>query len=653
MPTDDTIIGGGPDKGNNGAYIGREKAASSREDHTTLAQSTLSGGLKEVPVTFEDKDGDWKTIDSGNLFEVLYLDYRHYYKITDEIVKSNFEIISDFWKKKNRQFLGAQKEQIIKKYGQATVEQANKKLERAFDQLRTGEGRELYYQELEKRRYNNGIKAITPLIDSIIGSGRLGEMHEKLLMNAGAENDLSREEIIDYLFPVLTKNVFSPKAKTLSDNPFKNKWMTPEVSAEQRVIKVNGQEVHNLEEYGQVLSDDFEFASKHLQDAGIAASNVTLLLNGDEAEFYRDLINDERDIKKRVLKVIYHFNSGLPYKFDFGNGLSQAFYTIEEILNESFKHYSIYKLAEDHFKEGYLSIWLELTDEGSFSKLPNTLRPIDFIGFYCKINQQSPLYLEQKLVTSPADLVEKLNSSATHWHDTIDYISGNDGHPPSGYLPAWFTGIGKDDINKAYNRYLNNKIFGNKLYSYPDERSLAAIQGLIQIIKPDTKAPELETSTPSVDLEELEATSQAQTAEVEISLKNKGYTKAKIYLDRKIDGISIDISEYAFWSQKDRRKVTVNLSVDAFKLNKGEHYNFNIIVETLTQKLTIPVSVSVVFPQNAYKRMLIKYALIFAGFMVLLALLAGGNEEYGVYILALFVAWLIWWIKNIKKIEKI
>lgn len=302
MSTDDTIIGGGArDTGSSGAYIGGEgnKATSSREDHTTLAQSTLSGGLKEIPASFEDKEGDWKTINSPNLFEVLYFDYRYYNKITDEIVKSNFEIISDFWRKKNRQFLGAQREQIIKKYGQATVEQASKKLERAYDQLRTEESRKLYYGELEESRRRKGIEAITPLIDSIIGSGRLGEVHEKLLMDTGEKNDLSREEITDYLFPELTKNAFTPRSKTLSDNPFKNKWMTDEVWQKPGPdIIVNRQEIHNLEEYGQVLLDDLEFASKHLKDASIAASNVTLLVNGDEAEFYRDLISNEPDIKK-------------------------------------------------------------------------------------------------------------------------------------------------------------------------------------------------------------------------------------------------------------------------------------------------------------------------------------------------------------------
>ncbi|MBK7957606.1 MAG: hypothetical protein IPK03_05510 [Bacteroidetes bacterium] len=103
--------------GGEGVHSSNNRVTNIESPHTLIgtlkeriALSTKSGGLERVPQNFEDKKeegGDWVTVNSEDCFEVLYLDFRQHEKITPEIVHKNYEVITNFWKEKNKGFLGA------------------------------------------------------------------------------------------------------------------------------------------------------------------------------------------------------------------------------------------------------------------------------------------------------------------------------------------------------------------------------------------------------------------------------------------------------------------------------------------------------------------------------------------------------------------
>src|ERR1035437_847273 len=74
-----------------------ENIATSRKERITFATVR---GLKILPLNFGDTDGDWQTIESDDLFEVLYLDQEKITLIDPSIIKNNFSLIESFWKEK-------------------------------------------------------------------------------------------------------------------------------------------------------------------------------------------------------------------------------------------------------------------------------------------------------------------------------------------------------------------------------------------------------------------------------------------------------------------------------------------------------------------------------------------------------------------------
>lgn len=632
-----------------------DKRAETLEGRISIA--TEEGGLKEIPSNFEDQKGDWTTYSSANPFQVLYLDYKQYRSISPAVIENNYNVILQFWRTKSRGFAGGARELLKKKYGEDALTKAVGFIEQAYQKLTQPDGIALYYKEVDKKRYSDGIKTVTPFINGILDAGMVKKTHERRINDLLVTVDLSKKEVTDHLLEAIQAHQppFKPRARVLSGNVFEDDWRTDEVPI-QTPTTVNNRSVRNLAEYGEVLLDDIGFAIKHLQDSSILTANITILENGDDAMFYRDVANEERDIHKRVLKVIYWLNDSLPFTFAMLplGSQSERFGSLEELLKSGFEDYGIYRDIEESFHNGYLQIWLEQTDKKNASKLPVGSRDVDFITFLYRIDPYYPFYLNSDLINTPFELVDGLNNSTDYWIPTAEYLANN-------LLPTWFMGIGRNDWNIAYNERVNQLLQTGR---YTDEElPQAAIQELMHVIKTDLEKPRLEADVKEITLRGLEASPDPFETMFTVNIATPGYAKAFFYLDPNIHGISLIQDRHTYFHQGNERQLNVRLRIETLKLNKGEPYKFNLTIRTLYQTIQVPVVVEVVFPTKSVGRMVAKYAAVFGGFMAVLAFFTRQNRfgaemnyiffEYGFYAFVIFILWYYWWSIAIKKIEKL
>ncbi len=224
----------------------------------------------------------------------------------------------------------------------------------------------------------------------------------------------------------------------------------------------------------------------------------------------------------------------------------------------------------------------------------------------------------------------------------------------------------------AYDKYLQT-ISEYAIYT-DEEKQLAAVQALIQIIDKSAAYPTIVSDQQKVTLLSIEGSKTVQHA-IHLRLANTGFTKADIFLNNKIDGISLNKQQFSFWSQGGETDHTLNITIAALQLVKNKTYTTNIHIDTAFQNLVIPLQVKVVFPLKAYLLQVLKYALLGALFFVVVRYVTGvlaqepswfampettGNSahlppHYPAYFggLVLLVAGLIGAIFLIRKFEKI
>lgn len=572
-----------------------------------IASSTKAGGLEHVPDNFDYKKedgGDWISVNSDDCFEVLYLDFRQHERITPEIVHKNYELISNFWKEKSKAFAGGNRERLKAKYGEDTLTNAFKRLDRAYEQLRTSGGISLYFEEINKKRYDKGIDAVRDLVNISVADGEVTKNEANTIIAKAISCDLTEQEIRNYLLELIKEKGYKPRSTKVNPDPFDNRWMTDEKwkEAQSRYTTINGKSVSSLEEYGEVLFDNEEYTTKHLRTINYITQEVTKLHSTDKAMEFEDIIEKEPDTEKRSLKVIYHLNPSLPFKVYGGGGIYE---TIFDLLSKGFENHEIYERLTLLFEKEHIQIWLNESDPNSASKLPSATDYRSFLKFAYKINDQFPFYLKDELFSTPYELIQKVKSARSYWYKVIENFK-------NGYIPTWFQGIGKDNWLSAYNNNADTIINSN--YHTEEETNLACVQGLIQIIEPSTEAPSLTTDKNAIELLSIEGSDQVVNEPLTISISNPGFVKARFSLDTEIEGVTLDSSEYSFFSHDDKSTVTINLVIDSSKLVKNKVYDVNIKIQTLYETISVPTQIKAVFPTKAFALMLLKYAAIFLGF---------------------------------------
>jgi hypothetical protein len=132
-----------------------------------IKRATEKGGLKSCPASFSDEYLDWEIIKSDNPFEVLYLDYRAYDRITRAMIDGNFGIIKKFWTDTAGRAMSSPP--IAKKYGGIDVIRRYPQiLQRTYEQLTadTNALKQCFEQIIQKR-----LDSLKPEIDSLLRQG--------------------------------------------------------------------------------------------------------------------------------------------------------------------------------------------------------------------------------------------------------------------------------------------------------------------------------------------------------------------------------------------------------------------------------------------------------------------------------------------------
>ncbi len=592
-----------------------EAATNTVDIASGIYHATRYGGLDTVPQSFEEVNGHWTTIRSANPFEVLYLDYKQYRLITPETVKKNYDILLAFWQGKMRLMMGGAREKIKARYGEDTVNTAPKVLEAAYNKLKTTEGVELYYKELETKRYNAGISAIQEIIELSIEDGELTKQEANRIIAKGIKNGLDENEVRNHLLQLIQQQGFAPRSSVKSDDVFDNQWMTEAKKKQNRARETEwlGVAVSSLEEAGAVTFSQKEKAYQRLANANYLPVVVTRLTNDNKGFEFEEIINKEKDADRRFLKVVYRLNASLPFLV--GN---RSFKNIKEIVIATAGDYSLYADFYYSFQKNYVQIWLTETDPAAAALFTSGTAYTDFLRFLFRADSTHPFYLKENRFATPQQMAAAANKQIGLW----TLIAGGMHHNE---LPVWFEGIGRYDWIDKYNERLNS--FIDSSYHDAHDKEMAAVQTLLQIIDETAPPPEIRMEPTAIQMLDVEGSNKVQYT-VQLQLANTGFVKVQLYLSTAIAGISLSEKEAALHSQNAVTAQQFYLYVDGMTLVKDKLYTLNIIAETLYQQVAIPVKIKVVFPKKTYTRLLIKYGAIGAAFFAVTRFLAAWLSGY-------------------------
>ncbi len=569
-------------------------------DEDLLAKATSEGGLTQIPLDFEQKLGSWRFILSNNPFENLYIDYKQKHLITPEMVQNNYGILNVFWQDKLLLMSRGATEKLKARYGEETINNAQKILETAYNKLKTAEGIDNYYKELEGQRITNGITAIASLVNITMADGELTPNKASHLVVEGIANNLSETETRNYILKQLNEKDFEIRSKQPKDDPLKNVWRQKGVKDPvENIVNWLGNEVGSLEEMGEVSFNNKNAAYNRFRNTNYLPQAVMALSRDDsKAEVFEHLIEQTQDEDIRYLKIVYRLNPELPFRFQ---GTLQN--TIRNLFDEAQKTPDNFWKADELFRNGHLQIWLEETDAVTALKL-NGLTPTtpNFLHFFYGINVQYPFYLNQIRVNQPEDLAAVLRQDTSLWPLTTNYIRNH-------YIATWFESIGQKNLNGRYNRLYDAVLYANW---YTDlDRNLAAVDALIRTIDPNSAAPKVGFDQKAIQLVNIRGSKNIQYG-ITVALQNVGYVAISLLSSGAPDGVTLSTNYFAFNSYGKQSFGDIKLNIDVFKLIKDKVYQFKIIAKTPYETVELPVQLKVVFPSNSVVKRVALYGLFAA-----------------------------------------
>ncbi|TAD83682.1 MAG: hypothetical protein EAY75_14575 [Bacteroidetes bacterium] len=569
-----------------------------------LEYSTQKGGLSKLPAGYQGKKGFWKvSIQSENLFEVLFLDYTQYRGITPAMVKQNHDVLLAFWKERENDLNTGQRKNITLIFGsENVVPDAVGALHKAYDKLKTEAGILDYYQTLEKKRYDLGIASIAEIVEIMLEDGELTKKEGERILEKGKANHLIEYEIIQYIIEIIKARGFKPRAAKQHDNFFENRWMTDDAykASMGRSAKWLDEEVSSLEEVGEVSFRKKEEANRRLAAPGILTGIVTQLTGDSEIGYeYQQLLDGEANTDKRFLKVIYHLNPSLPFRLS-----GQDFKSINQLITSIAKSLDLYTAAQQAYGNGHLQIWLKEADKEAANQLTTNIDANSFLAFVLKINAGHGIYVNNEKFDTPLQLVSKAKSDKGWWYLISEAMQ-------AGVLPIWFGAIGQQDWIDKYNEFMTG-VVSNNFYS-DDDKKMMSVQRLLEVIDDEVQSPKIVADLKNISLMALEG-SKPYVHDLQVSLNNFGFVKVRVGFESQFPGISISSGQATFFSLKNDRSANFHLKINPLELVKNKTYENKILLNTAFEELLIPLEINVVFPKKAFIRQLIKYSVFGAFF---------------------------------------
>ena len=629
---EETIAGS---NGSSNPAAGESTKTEEPAEELTLAEmitaETKAGGLTEISSAYKkpkqkDTEGPWSHIRFGkDPFMVLFLDYRLHRLITPAMVERNYNLLSAYWAETYNILEGVGRAKVTARFGEEFIPQvkaAAETLKKAFNQIRTREGIELWANNLNMARIAEGTAKLRDFFDHDVRRGVYEREDGLALIDKGKRYDLSEEEVRGFIYNQLITLGFTERADNKQEDFLDNEWMSEAGYASKSArssIKhsVLGRPVSSLQQLGKVLYDQPAQAKQQYIHSTAYLPGLVSTLEGSDAKgrVYENLINEEKDIDIRLLKIIYKLNPALPFKIG-----EQDFVDITDLFAQTKNSKILFLSAIDRFKNGHLQLWLQATDQQKAALLPAENNYVGFLRFLLKIEPSHPVVISNEQFDSPSALINKAKNDPSYWPKITEAVA-------NGILPAWFEGIGKSNWNTEYNAAIE-PIVNADYYTEEDKKS-ASVFTLMKIIDPTIKDPELVTETKSVSLLSVDA-SKGLTQSIGLKLPNNGFVRTRIYIDEPVDGITLPQNTLSFSSQNNQ--ALINVVVDPIRLVKDKTYTVNVVVESIYQTITIPFTIMVTFPRAAYVKYLLKYGgfgLLF--FFVIRVMLTVFTEDSRMY----------------------
>lgn len=417
------------------------------------------------------------------------------------------------------------------------------------------------------------------------------------------KNDVDLQQATSYMISKLQKLGLQPRDRIpLEWTSFRNPWMTEEAWK-----KVNETSVYWLDEKVSTLERMGEISFTKIEETKYAIKNthalpplVTVLTRSSSAhEQYARIIQEERDLQNRYLRVIYRLNPSLPFRFK-----GQEYKDITALLSNACSSAQGFRNIIESYRNGHIHIWIEESYPDHKLKLTVDNSLNGFLTFLYKMDPAYPFYINNNKYNSPAELVAEARRTIRPWQDIAIAID-------NGNIYTWLRGLGKHNwIADMEASTLSVQSSG--LYT-PEEFWKASVQTLVNTIEAAAGSPLIESDTTEISLPALEAGVPVQFT-IQLKLAGEGFVKAGIRVENEIPAISLSKTHCLFHSQENSISDEVTLTIDPVQLIKDEVYEFRVIIHTIFQEIEIPVSVKAVFPRKAFFFQLAKYAAILAIF---------------------------------------
>jgi hypothetical protein len=413
----------------------------------------------------------------------------------------------------------------------------------------------------------------------------------------------------DVFYKEILKDAFKAAEPALAEDPDPpNKKGT--------FVKLFGITLHSLKRLGEVLFEDFSRAQVYFEDVTLLKAHVDTLEDADAAILFSDWYKTESDPGKRYLKICYRLNPGLAYRIG-----DELFNDVEDLLTAGFARRALMQEIFEEYRKGYLHCWLHARSPDKFDPAPVDKKIISFLTLVYAVNPAFPFFIAEELVQTPKELATRLQADLNIWAGLMTCWS-------NGQLAIWFDALGYPEWRGQLQKIIDQLSHAKQLED--DEKTYAAIQQLLFIIDPQVMRPLLGLGESKIEKINLSTTALVEIP-VKVSLKTLGYVRVQFTLEPAHDGLCLDKTTDHFFDLTGRQETWVTLSVDPQLLVKNKTYKTDLLVITDYERLTIPVSVSVVFPLPTYLVYVGKYALLGALLFAALRwlIIAGTGQSEG------------------------
>lgn len=466
--------------------------------------------------------------------------------------------------------------------------------ELGLDQGATSRLLQVIYNEINWKPYNQ----IDDALNEILFKGIIHQ-EQVIAICSEVKDQLDSNEVEAYIQSLIKNKGFKPREKNNVDpESLLNKWMTDQYWEEYKntltEVEWLGEKVNSISQLADITFRKPTEAQYFLRNSNYLPPLIAVLTrSAGQADEYAKIIEFERNAETRYLKVLYRLNNQLPYLF---NG--KHYFDIRSLIHDAFSTFDNSLTLYQHFKKGYLSIWLNTdlllkqNDKNDF----NT-----FLRWAYQNDSSLPIYINQKAYFSPVEIINLNNTPFVRQEFSGEFRKGT--------LGLWLNAIGRSDLNDSLNVYWE-KLLSYKAYN-DNDLDLAIYQKFVELVDSQFEYPRIELDQYSIQLLSIESGS-LYNHPLKLSLLNDGYIKVDLSLPNNQTGISLDQNSVQLNSIISHTEQTINLIIDTNQLKKDEVYNLNIKVQTPDEELSIPVSVKVVFPKRAYIRNILIYSLISA-----------------------------------------